>query len=86
MEWAGDRDASTVQPAHVATWARQARREAHNDPKSRHGVGAEEAFVLATRAAYARAMRSGLVRHNPASEVNLPERPATRRAALTAAN
>lgn len=81
--WAGNRDADSIEPAEVATWARQAAAEARSDPKARHGVGAQEAFVLATRAAYAHALGAGAVRHNPASDVELPERPATRRTALT---
>jgi integrase len=38
--------------------------------------------VLAVRAAWARALRDEMVTNNPASEVALPERPASRRTAL----
>jgi len=80
--WAGDRDAERVQAEDVTTWARRARDEASTDPRARHGTGAQEAFVLATRAVYVRAIRAGLVRRNPVDEVRMPNRPANRRTAL----
>jgi site-specific recombinase XerD len=83
--WAGDKDASTVRSADVLGWARRAGDEARADPKARHGVGAQEAFVLSTRAAYARAIREGALRDNPANDVRLPERPTSRRTALDCA-
>ena len=82
--WAGEDDAATVSAADVAGWALRSGAEARADPKARHGVGAEEAMVLATRAAYARAIDAGLVRHNPATGVTLPDRPPSRRTALSA--
>lgn len=80
--WAGDRSAADIAAAEIAAWARQAGQEAMSASWARHGVGAAEAFVLATRAAFARAVRDGRLRHNPANDVELPERPASRRAAL----
>ena len=77
--WAGEDDAATVSAADVAGWALRSGAEARADPKARHGVGAQEAMVLATRAAYARAIDAGLVRHNPATGVALPDRPPSRR-------
>jgi site-specific recombinase XerD len=82
MAWAGDQDAETLQEADVTAWARRARDEAVTDPRARHGVGAQEAFILATRAAYVRAVRAGTVRHNPVDEIRMPSRPASRRTAL----
>ena len=82
--WAGEDDAATVSAADVAGWAHRSGAEARADPKARHGVGAQEAMVLATRAAYARAIDAGLVRHNPAAGVALPDRPPSRRTALSA--
>jgi site-specific recombinase XerD len=82
-EWAGDRNAADVPPEDIARWARRAGDEARDVARARHGVGAEEAFVLAARAAYRRAVASGAVRVNPAERVDLPERPASRRTALT---
>lgn len=81
-DWAGDRDAESVQAEDVATWAERAREEAVADPRARHGAGAQEAFILATRAAYLRAVRAGTVRRNPVDEVRMPSRPASRRTAL----
>jgi integrase/recombinase XerC len=80
--WAGDRDASTVQAEEIARWARQAGDEARASPKGRHGVGAEEAFVLAARFAYTRAVATGALHTNPAAQVDLPARPASPRIAL----
>jgi len=71
--WAGDDDAAAVQPADVTGWALRAGREARTDAKARHGVGAQEAMILATRAAFAHAIESGLIRHNPACQVALPD-------------
>lgn len=84
IHWAGDEDAAEVRSADVAEWARRARDEAREDPKARHGIGAEEAMVLAARATFAAAIRAGLLRHNPAADVALPDRPASRRTALSA--
>jgi integrase/recombinase XerC len=81
--WAGDRPASSVSAGEIAEWARRAGDEGRQDPKSRHGIGAEEAFVLAARAAYGAGIVAGLVRVNPAADVPLPERPSSRRTALT---
>jgi hypothetical protein len=81
--WAGDRDVATVTSEEIAGWARRAGDEARADPRSRHGVGAEEGFVQATRAAYVRAQAAGKVRVNPAAEVPLPNRPPSRRTALS---
>lgn len=83
IAWAGDLEASAVRPDDIAAWARRAADEALADPKARHGVGAAEALVLAARAAFAAAASSGLVRRNPAADVELPRRPASRRAALS---
>jgi site-specific recombinase XerD len=80
--WAGDRDAESVQAEDIVAWARRGRDEASADPRARHGAGAQEAFILATRAAYVRAVRGGLVRRNPVDEARMPSRPATRRTAL----
>jgi integrase len=82
--WAGDDDAAIVQPSHVTGWAIRAGSEARTDAKARHGVGAQEAMILATRAAFAHAIDSGLIRHNPACQVALPDRPPSRRGALSA--
>jgi len=82
--WAGDDNAAAVRAADVADWALRAGTEARADPKARHGVGAQEAMVLATRAAFAGAIDCGLVRHNPAGQVALPDRPPSRRSALSA--
>jgi hypothetical protein len=82
--WAGDNDAAIVQPSDVTGWALRAGSEARADPKARHGVGAQEAMILATRAAFAQAIESGLIRHNPACQVSLPDRPPSRRGALSA--
>jgi hypothetical protein len=82
--WAGDDDSATVQPSDVAGWAMRAGSEARMDPKARHGVGAQEAMILATRAAFTHAIGAGLVRHNPACQVPLPDRPPSRRGALSA--
>jgi site-specific recombinase XerD len=41
-------------------------------------------MVLATRAAFARAIDAGFLRHNPATQVALPDRPPSRRTALRA--
>jgi site-specific recombinase XerD len=82
VRWAGDEDASTIDADDIARWARQAGDEARASSQARHGVGAEEAFVLAARAAYTRAVATGAVGHNPAAEVDLPARPATLRTAL----
>jgi site-specific recombinase XerD len=82
--WAGDDEAAAVQPSDVAGWARRAGSEARTDPKARHGVGAQEAMILATRAAFTHAIGAGLVRHNPACQVPLPDRPPSRRGALSA--
>ena len=41
-------------------------------------------MVLATRAAFARAIDAGFLRHNPATQVALPDRPPSRRTALSA--
>lgn len=83
MRWAGDEDASAVQAADIARWARQARQDALLRPNARHGLGAQEAFVLASRAAYARAIAAGVLRDNPAAGVELPARPAGPRSALS---
>jgi site-specific recombinase XerD len=83
VSWAGGRDATSVAPADVADWARRAAAEARERPNARHGFGAQEAFVLAVRAAYARAVDAGTLRENPATEVSLPVRPAGRRTALS---
>jgi site-specific recombinase XerD len=82
LDWAGDEDAESVQAEDVTTWAQRAREEAVTDPRARHGAGAQEAFILATRAAFVRAVRAGTVRHNPVDEVRMPSRPASRRMAL----
>jgi site-specific recombinase XerD len=82
VDWAGDRDASTVRAADIATWARRAGDEARSTTWARHGVGAEEALVLAVRAAWARALREEMVTNNPANDVAVPERPPSRRTAL----
>ncbi|HVA09866.1 MAG TPA: site-specific integrase [Acidimicrobiales bacterium] len=82
--WAGNDDAATVQPSDVTGWTRRAGSEARTDAKARHGVGAQEAMILATRAAFAHAIESGLIRHNPACQVPLPDRPPSRRGALSA--
>jgi site-specific recombinase XerD len=82
--WAGEDDAASVSAADVAGWACRSSTEARADPKARHGVGAQEAMVLATRAAFARAIDSGFLRHNPATQVALPDRPPSRRTALSA--
>ena len=82
--WAGDFNAATVLPSDVTDWALRAGSEARTDPRARHGVGAQEAMILATRAAFAGAIDSGLVRHNPAAQVALPDRPPSRRSALSA--
>ena len=84
ISWAGDDDAAAVQPSDVTSWALRAGREARTDAKARHGVGAQEAMILATRAAFAHAIESGLIRHNPACRVALPDRPPSRRGALSA--
>lgn len=84
IQWVGEVDARTVKPADVSLWARQAGEEALADPKARHGIGAQEAMVLAARAAFAAAIEAGLLRTNPASTVALPARPPSRRCALTA--
>ncbi len=83
ISWAGERDATTLATGDIATWAHRAGDEARDDPKARHGVGAEEAFVLAARAAFAGAITAGLLRTNPATQVELPERPPSRRGALS---
>ncbi len=82
--WAGDADATQVRADDVAEWARRARAEAQERTNARHGFGAQEAFVLAVRAAFARAVVAGHLRCNPASDVELPGRPASQRAALSA--
>lgn len=84
IEWAGDGDAGRIRASDVAVWMRRAGVEARADPKARHGIGAEEAMVLAVRAAFAAAIEAGFVRKNPAAQVDLPDRPPTRRAALGA--
>jgi hypothetical protein len=63
--WAGDIDASIVQPSDIIGWALRAGSEARTDPKARHGGGAQEAMILATRAAFAHAIEPGLIRHAP---------------------
>jgi site-specific recombinase XerD len=83
IAWAGEDDASKLRPADVSAWAARAAEEARSDPKAKHGVGAQEAMVLAARAAFAAGAESGLVRANPASSVALPERPPSLRCALT---
>ena len=85
IDWAGDGDAGGIRAADVVGWMRRAGIEARADPKARHGVGAEEAMVLATRAAFTAAIDAGFVRKNPAAQVDLPGRPPSRRAALGAA-
>ena len=82
--WAGEDDAAAVSAADVAGWAFRSGTEARADPKARHGVGAQEAMILATRAAFARAINAGFIRHNPATQVALPDRPPSRRTALSA--
>ena len=84
IRWAGDDDAAAVRAADVAGWMRRAGEEARQDPRARHGVGAEEAMVLATRAAFAAAIDAGVIRQNPAAQVRLPDRPLSRRTALSA--
>jgi site-specific recombinase XerD len=84
VRWAGDDNAAAVGIDDVRTWALRAGSEAEADPRSRHGVGAQEAMVLATRAAFAAAIDNGLLRHNPALRCPLPERPPSRRNALSA--
>jgi len=59
IAWAGDTDASTVTADQIDGWARRAGKAARTRANARHGVGAEEAFVLAVRAA-AVAPRSGV--------------------------
>ncbi|MGI8515831.1 MAG: tyrosine-type recombinase/integrase [Acidimicrobiia bacterium] len=83
IQWAGDHNAATVRAADVVTWARRAGEEARDDPKARHGVGAEEAMVLAVRTAFKNAVDAGLLRQDPAAEVALPDRPPSRRTALS---
>lgn len=83
VRWSGDRDAATVAVADIAGWARRAGEEARERPNARHGLGAQEAFVLAARAAYARAIAAGTLRENPAAGVDLPARPEGRRTALS---
>lgn len=83
IEWVGDADARAVRPTDVSLWTRKAGDAARKDPKARHGIGAEEAMVLATRAAFGAAVQTGVIRANPASTVALPERPPSRRCALT---
>lgn len=83
IRWAGDRDAATLQSADITGWARRAGDEARERPNARHGLGAQEAFVLAARAAYAGAIAAGMLRDNPAAAVNLPARPDGRRTALS---
>jgi hypothetical protein len=56
---------------------------ARADPRSRHGVGAEEVFVQAARAAYRRAIGAGSIQANPATEAAMPSRPPSRRTALS---
>jgi len=84
LNWAGDDDAAKVCTDDVRGWAHRAGTEAQADPRARHGVGAQEAMVLATRAAFASAISSGLLRYNPALGCPLPDRPPTRRTALSA--
>jgi hypothetical protein len=43
--WAGEDDAAAVSAADVAGWARRSGAEARADPKSHHGVGAQETIV-----------------------------------------
>lgn len=83
VAWAGDTEASRVSAEDIATWVRRAGEEALQNANARHGVGASEAFVLATRAAYARAIAAGDLRDNPAADVELPARPASQRSALS---
>lgn len=83
VQWAGELDAAQVTEDDISTWARRAGEEALRRPNARHGVGASEAFVLAARAAYNRAIAAGLLHENPAAAVELPARPASQRGALS---
>jgi integrase len=83
VRWAGDDDATAVQAADIGRWAQRARQEAFGRPNARHGLGAQEAFVLAARAAYGQALAAGVVRENPAASVDLPARPPGPRTALS---
>lgn len=83
VRWAGEREAGSVRPDQVAEWAQRAAAEARQRPNTRHGLGAQEAFVLAVRAAYAQGIGAGAVRDNPAAGVETPTRPSGRRTALS---
>ena len=83
ITWAGDTEASKVSASDIASWARRAGEESLQQANARHGVGASEAFVLAARAAYSRAIAAGDLRDNPAAAVDLPSRPASQRSALS---
>lgn len=84
VRYGGALDASTVESDDIARWAGRARQEALQRPNARHGLGAQEAFVLAARAAWARAIAAGRLRENPAAAVDLPARPPGPRSALSA--
>lgn len=81
--WAGEEDAEALRPSVIADLARRAGEEALRRPNALHGLGAQEAFVLAARSAYGRAVDAGLVTSNPAAVVALPARPPGRRTALS---
>lgn len=83
MRWDPDADARSVTASDVKAWSRRAGQEAMENPRARHGVGAEEAMVLAARSAFGLAVSDGLLRQNPASGTTMPSRPPNRRCALT---
>lgn len=83
VRWAGDWEATSVRPADIAAWARRAGEEARDRPNARHGQGAHEAFILAARLAWTRAVAARALRENPAAEVDVPARPPGRRTALS---
>lgn len=80
----GDRRLDQVSALELEQLAIDARRDAVTIRDARHGLGAQESFVNATRFLFACALKAGHLRENPASGLARPRRRRSPRRALSA--
>lgn len=80
----GDRRLDQITPLELERLALEARNTALSRRDARHGFGAQESFVNATRFVFACALRSGHLGQNPAASLRRPRRRRSIRRALSA--
>lgn len=85
VDGVGDKPVQSVTVGDLEAIAIGVRREAGARSTRGDGRGAEENFVAAARFYFERAVRSGLITHNPAKSLRKPARGKSRRRALTEA-